>query len=128
MNLSGFKTAVVDALDAIPEVEAGDWVVHRDSTDAVQPPCFVLDWGPDPSRRIESNCTDAAQLEVVAVAGRLTPEGAYPILEAMWDAACTALAAARLRSYQSTGPGPLEVARVMYLSVRIQLRRPIEGA
>lgn len=125
MNLTGFRTAVAAALAAIPDVAAGDWVVLPEPSDAVQPPCFMLQWGPDPARVIDTVCTDTVSLEVIAVAGRLTIEGAYPILETMWDQAVTALTAARLRPWQSLAPGSFEIARVAYLAARIQIRQPV---
>ena len=128
MNLTGLREAAAAALAAIDEVAAGDWVVLAESTDAVQPPCFVLEWGPDPSRTPASFCSDNAQLEVIAVGGRLTPEGAVLTVESMWDAAVAALCDANLRPYESLGPGPHEVGKVAYLAVRIHLRQPVDIA
>jgi len=116
---------VVDALKGIPEVGAGDWAVLPTPTDAVAPPCFVIQWGPDPWRLAFSACADTAQLQVVCIAGRLTPEGAYPLLERMVDSAVAYLGAARLRPAQVLQPGPLEVGNITYLASRVQLARPV---
>lgn len=122
MNLTELRTAVATALlDLDP-----DWTVLPEPLDAVQPPCFMLDWGPDPTRVIETVCTDTAQLEVIVIAGRLTIEGVVPVWEQMVDAACTALAGARLRAYQTIGPAPADFGQITYLSGRLQIRRPVD--
>lgn len=126
MNLGELRTAVADVLAGISEVDAGDWTVHPVPVDAIDPPAFVLQWNPAPWRSIASVCTDTAQLEVLAVAARLTPEGEnYPTLERMVDAANTELATARLRPFQTLPPAPLEIAGIAYLAARIQIRRPV---
>jgi hypothetical protein len=125
-TLTDLRSAVAAALAAIAEVDSGDWAVIDAPTDAVEPPAFVLQWGPDPWREPLDVCHDAAQLEIVAVAARLTPEANYPILEQMVDAAHTALAAGRLRPARTLRPGPLEVAQITYLAARIQIRRPVD--
>jgi hypothetical protein len=125
VNLGELRAAVTAALSGIPDVTAGDWTVFDAPVDAVEPPCYMVRWGPDPWRTVESVCTDLAQLEVIAVAARLTPEANYPTLEALVDGAVTALAQARLRPYQTLSPGPFEIAQITYLAARIQLRRPV---
>lgn len=126
MNLGGLRTAVAAALATIPDVEAGGWTVLDVPVDAIEPPAYVLQWGPDPWRYVDTVCTDTAQLEVIAVAARLTPEANYPTLEAMVDQATAALVTARLRPYQTLAPGPLEVAQITYLTARIQIRHPVD--
>jgi hypothetical protein len=126
VNLSAFRNAVGDALDSIPDVTAGDWTVLREPTDAVQPPAFVLVWGPDPWGEPDTSCTDDVQLSVLVVAGRLTIEGNYPIIESMIGAASVALMAARLRPYKWTPPGPFEIGQITYLAARQLIRRPID--
>lgn len=125
MNLAGFRTAVAAALAPVPDVASGDWQILDAPVDAVQPPCFMLVWGPDPWRFIDTNCTDTAQLEVICIAARLTPEANYPVVEAMVDAATAALAQARLRPYQTLAPAGFEIAQVTYLAARLQIRRPV---
>ena len=122
MNLTGLRLAVGDAITGLDD----DWTVLLEPVDAVQPPCFMLSWGPNPTRLIESVCADQAQLEIITIAGRLTTEGVLPVWEAMTDAACSALAAARLRAYQTIGPAPSEHGQITYLAGRIQIRRPID--
>jgi hypothetical protein len=123
--LTVLREQVAAALAVIPAVEAGDWMVLSAPVDAVEPPVYLTQWGPDPWRTINTVCVDDAQLEVIAVAARLEPEANYPILEAMVDDAHTALTAARLRPYQTLAPGPFEVAQVTYLAARLQLRQPV---
>lgn len=126
MNSGELRTAVADVLAGIPEVAGGDWTVHPVPVDAIEPPAFVLQWNPAPWRTRATVCTDTAQLEVLAVAARLTPEGEnYPTLERMVDAANVELATARLRPYQTLPPAALEIAGVAYLAARIHIRRPV---
>jgi hypothetical protein len=123
--LTDLREQVAAALAVIPEVAAGDWTVLPSPVDAVEPPAYVVQWGPDPWRTVDTMCTDTAQLEVIAVAARLEPEANYPILEAMVDAATAALMTARLRPKQTLAPGPFEVAQITYLAARLQLRQPV---
>lgn len=123
--LTVLRQSVAAALAVIPEVVAGDWTVIDTPVDAVEPPAYLIQWGPDPWLTVSSFCTDTAQLEVVAVAARLEPEANYPILEAMVEGAYTALVVARLRPYQTFAPAPFEVAQVTYLAARLQIRRPV---
>ena len=126
MNLTALREAVAAALEPIPEVAAGDWAILPTAYDAVQPPCYLLDWGPDPWRQTATTCADTAQLEVVVVAARLTPEANVPTLEAMVDAACNALAVARMRSPITLGPEAIELGNITYLGARVQVRQPVE--
>ena len=123
---TALRLQVEAALAVVPEVAAGDWSIANTALDAVQPPVFILEWGPDPWRQIKTMCVDDLQMEVIAVSARLNPEGNMPLLEAMVDGAIAALYAARLRPYQTLGPGPLEVGNIQYLAARVQLRRPVE--
>lgn len=125
MTLAELRAAVADALATIPECAAGDWLVHDTPYDAFAPPAFVLVWGPAPWLEPASFCTDTAQLQVVAVSARLTPDATYPIVESMVAAACPALMAARLRPFWVLPPGPFELASVTYLAARIQIRQPV---
>jgi hypothetical protein len=125
MDLGELRAAVASALGGIAEVGVDDWTVLDAPVDAVEPPVFMLIWGPDPWRYIDTNCTDTAQLEVVCVAARLEPEANYPTLEAMVDSAIAALTQARLRPYQTLAPGPFEIAQITYLAARLQIRRPV---
>ncbi len=102
-----------------------DWMVLDTPTDAVAPPCFMLDWGPDPGGLRRAFCAYDAQLEVLVIPGRLTTEGAYPLFESMLEAALAALEAAGLPASQWLGPGPLEIAQITYLCCRLQLRQPV---
>lgn len=120
--LTDLRTAVASAITNLDP----DWPVLAEPTDAVAPPCFMLAWGPDPTLLEQTMCADIAQLEVIVIAGRLTTEGAYPIFEAMCDAARSALAVARLRSAQTIGPRAEEFGQVTYLAGRIQIRRPVQ--
>ena len=52
MNLTGFRESVAQVLAAMPEVTAGEWTVHPLPVDALEPPAFMLSWGPDPWRVI----------------------------------------------------------------------------
>lgn len=123
--LTMLRESIAAALETIPEVAAGDWVVLPVPVDNLEPPAYLVIWGPDPWRTVGTICGDTAQAEVVAVAARLTPEANYPVIEAMVDAAHTALYTARLRPYQTLVPGPFEIAQVTYLAARLQIRRPV---
>jgi hypothetical protein len=119
VNLTELRNAVGDALlDLDP-----DWFVLYEPVDAVQPPCFMLQWGPDPWGVESTMCTDLVALEVIVVAGRLTTEATYEILETMVDTALDALAAARLRPARYLRPAPLEIGQVTYLTARLQIHR-----
>jgi len=124
--LTSLRLAVAAALGTIPDVIAADWTVIDAPTDAVTPPCYLLDWGPDPWRVELTFCQDAANLEVLVIVDRLTPEANYPTLEAMVDAACNALSVAGMRSPQSLAPAPTELGNVTYLGARVQVRQPVE--
>jgi hypothetical protein len=126
MNQTALREAVAAALGDIPEVVAGDWTVLAVPVDALEPPAFMLRWGPDPWREPQAFCTDLARLEVICVADRLTPEANYPILEQMTDAAHVALSAVQLRPNRLAPPGPFEIAQVTYLAARWQIVRPID--
>jgi hypothetical protein len=126
VTLAELRAAVADALATIPECAAGDWPIHDTPFDAFAPPAFVLVWGPAPWLEPGTYCTDTAQLQVVAVAARLTPDATYPILESMVHAAAPALMAARLRPFGVLPPGPFELASITYLAARIQIRHPVE--
>jgi hypothetical protein len=125
MNLGDLRAAVADALAGIADVSVDDWTVHPEPVDAIEPPAFMLLWGPDPWRYTDTTCTDTAQLEVVCVAHRLEPEANYVVLEEMVDSAIAALTQARLRPYQTLAPGPFEIAQITYLAARLQIRRPV---
>jgi hypothetical protein len=122
VNLTALREAAGAALVELDP----DWTVLLEPVDAVQPPCYLLTWGPNPTRVTETVCSDLAQLTVIVIAGRLTVEGVLPVWEAMTDAACSALAVARLRPYQTIGPAPEEYGQISYLAGRIQIRRPID--
>jgi hypothetical protein len=122
---TSFREAVADALATITEVADGAWRVVSAPVDAAQPPVFILDWGPDPWRSIQTACVDAVQLEIIVVSARLTPEGNMPVLEAMMDGAVAALFDAALRPYQALSPAPFELGNILYLAARLHIRRPI---
>lgn len=124
MNGSAFRTAVADALRTIDLGDDTPQVLDV-PVDAVEPPAYLLRWGPDPWLTVDTHCMFRAQLEVLCIAGRLTPEANYPILETIVDSAAAALDVARLRPYQVLSPAPLEVAQITYLAARMQIRRPI---
>lgn len=126
MTTAELRAAVVAALGVIPEVAAGDWTVLESPYDAVAPPVFVVAWGPDQWRTVATTCTDDAQLQVMAVSARLTPEATYPILEGMVEQANGVLTTARLRPYMTGAPGPLELGQITYLAARMLLRRPVD--
>lgn len=123
---TALRLQVEAALAVVPEVVAGNWTIASTPLDAVQPPVYMLEWGPDPWRTIKTMCVDDLQMEVIVISARLTPEGNMPLLEAMVDDAVAALYTARLRPYQTLGPAPLEVGNIQYLAARVQLRRPVE--
>lgn len=125
MDLAGLRAAVAQTLGGIPQVAAGDWTVLASPPDAVEPPVFVLVWGPDPMLSVQSACTDTAQLEVIAVAARVEVTGTYPLLEAMVTAAVAALVSARFRPWQTLSPAQFEIAQINYLASRLQLRYPV---
>ena len=124
--MTNLRLAAATALEHVAEVAAGEWALHAAPVDAVAPPAFILQWGPDPWRTNLAVCFDPAQLEVVVIADRLTVEGTYPIIERMVDAAADALAVDRLRPASVLRPGPFEVGNVTYFAARIQLRQPVE--
>lgn len=126
MKQSALREAVALALEQIPEVVSGEWGVSAVPVDALEPPAFMLRWGPDPWREQQSFCTDLARLEVICVADRLTPEANYPVLEQLTDAACRALDVARLRPARLLAPAPFEIAQVTYLAARWQIVQPID--
>ena len=121
MNLDGFHAAVAAALEGLDP----EWVVHPDPVDNLQPPCFLVqaafDWFNE-----QTPCTDMAEVEVIVVGGRLTPEGGYPLIRAMTDTARNALAAAGLRPYRGTRPEAFPIAQVTYLAAHLFIRRPVE--
>lgn len=121
MKLGELRAAVADALTPISE----DWTVHPAPVDSLEPPAFVCVWA-DPWLVPATFCIQTAALEVVCVAARLEPEGNYPTLEAMVDAANVALDGARLKAAQTGRPGPFEIAGVTYLSARILVRHSVE--
>lgn len=123
--LTDLRTGVAAALAPIPEVVVGDWQVVAEPVDMVEPPAYLVVWGPDPWGTPLTMCYDNAQLEVVCVSARLTPEATYPIVEAMVDAARVALAAAQFRPYGWLAPAPFEIGQVTYLAARLQLRQPV---
>ena len=123
--LTGLRADTAAALAVIPEVVAGDWQVHADPVDLLEPPAYMVVWGPDPWGVPHTVCHDTAQLEVVCVSARLTPDATYGVVEAMVDAARAALTAARLRPYAWLGPAPFEIGQVTYLAARLQIRQPV---
>jgi len=125
MNLAGFRAAVAQTLGTVAHVADGTWALLPAPVDAVEPPAYVLVWGPDPMLAIQTVCTDQAQLEVVAIAARLEPQANYPVLEDMVDAAIAALTPAGLRPWQSLAPAPFQIAQLDYLASRIQIRQPV---
>lgn len=120
MNVGELFAAVTDALVAVnPE-----WPVF-DPVDALEPPAFVVQAGRDPWLSIASMAADTAEIEVVAVQARLTPEANYPVLIGMIDTAADALAAADLRAYEMLRPAPFEIGGITYLAGRLEIRQPV---
>ena len=121
-------TALTDLREQVAAVLAAidpDWAVLPEPVDAVAPPCYMIQAGPDPAGTRRTFCAYDAQLEILVIPGRLTTEGAYPLHETMLDAAVAALETAGLAPYGWLGPGPLEIAQITYLTARVQLRQPI---
>jgi len=125
VNQSDLATAVFEALAAIDQVAAGDWGCFPGPVDGVEPPAYVVVWGPDPMRTVESMCTDTAQIQAVAIGARLDIQGTYPVMAEMADAAVAALTAVSLRPYQSLAPAPFEMANLNYLAARVLVRQSI---
>ena len=125
MNQSDVAQAVFDALNKIAQVAMGDWAAFPGPVEGLEPPAYVVLWGPDPMRTIESMCSDQVQIQVVAVGARLDIQGTYPVMAVMADAAVAALAGAGLRPYQSLAPAPFEMANLNYLAARILIRQSV---
>ena len=125
MTQAEVAAAVFDALGKITQVAMGDWGLFPGPVDALEPPAYVIVWGPDPMRTVATYCTDTTQLSVVAIGARLDIQGAYPVMADMADAANDALAAAGLRPWQSLAPAPFEMANLNYLAARILVRHPV---
>jgi len=125
VNLAGLRAAVNTALAGLPDVASGVWALLPTPVDAVEPPAFVIVWGPDPMLAIQTVCADLAQIEVVAIAARLEPEANYPVLEDMIEQAIGALAPAGLRPWQTLAPAPFQIAQMDFLASRIQIRLPV---
>lgn len=121
MNLTTLRTAVATALDTVDP----DTVVHSAPVDAVQPPCYVLQWA-DPWLTPASWCQSFAALEVIAVAARLEPDAQYETLETLITGAYAALNTARLTPTTTSTPLPLEIGSVTYLTARLAVREPVD--
>jgi hypothetical protein len=120
VNLDELHAAVTAALvDVDPDMAV------LTPVDALEPPAFIVQAGRDPWLSIRTVGADVAEVEVVAVQARLTPEANYPALLAMVDQAADALAAAALRPYEALRPAPFEIGGVTYLAARLEIRQPV---
>jgi hypothetical protein len=124
MDQAGFRAAVLDALVDVAQVASGDWACFAQPPDALQPPAYFMAWA-DPMRTVQTMCTDTAQLEVVAVTARLSEESNYDLVDAMVDAAHSALVANGLRPWQSLAPAAYPIASLTYWAARIQIRQTV---
>lgn len=120
MNLRGYRDAVAAALDDLDD----NWTVLPGPVDALDPPAFLLVWGPDPYREPLTVCTDTASLQVVVVSGRFVPDAA-DLCDDMVDAAYAALTAAGFRPVSGLAPAAFDIGNRTYLAARIQLSRPV---
>lgn len=121
MNLTQLREAVAAALDGVSD----EWTVHPTLVDAAQPPAFMVTWV-EPWLAPASFCESYAELDVIAVAGRLAPDEQYETLEAMVAGVYNALATVDLAPRGTSAPYPMELAQVTYLAARVHVRQPVE--
>jgi len=120
VNLTAYREAVADALTDLSD----DWTVLAGPVDALAPPCFMIQWGPDPWRVPQGACFDACTLEVWVVVGRHQP-AELDTLEAMVDAAAAALQTAGFRHQTMLAPAPLDIGKHVRIAARIQITQPV---
>jgi hypothetical protein len=121
MKLGDYRAAVAAALEGLDD----DWTVIDGPTDAVDPPCYMLQWGPDPWREPQGACFDATNLTVYVVVGRHQP-AQLDLCEFMVDRAAVALLAAGLRHVLMLAPAPLDIGGHTRIVARIQLTQPVQ--
>lgn len=121
MNLREYRDAVAAALEQIGE----EWSVHHGPHDAIQPPAFMLRWGPDPWREPAGVCADMARLEVVCMQPRLDVHQTADLLDDMVDAAAAALLDGGFRAVEWVAPHASSIGKITYIAAIARLVQPV---
>lgn len=121
--VGAFRQKVVDALSAAPELvmEDGPVVVHDGPPDALHPPAYLL-VSPDPWMLPAGYCAWQVRLQVVCVAGRITPMPGMDHLEQMVVEALRRMKSARVTVEQVGPAAGLDIAGVSYLAARVTVQ------
>jgi len=99
--------------------------VHAAIVDAVTPPALIVGWQA-PMLDTFGPCTAFANLSIAIVAERLDTAAGVETIEAQYDRVVSLLRADGGWSFAGdSGVGTIEIAKVLYLACRIDVRVPV---
>jgi hypothetical protein len=120
--LGKLRETIYDALSGVL-LDGTAVFVHRDVTESLEPPCYLLSWG-NPMLEPMTGCNFTARPAVICVGGRLNAVEGQTTVEDLIEAAVP-----RLRGLMPVEYGDqlqqLEVGGITYLASRLTLRTTV---